>query len=179
MKKFLITLIVSAFIFSCNTKNNNGIKNSEYLITGKITGFPDSTKIFLKNINLDEDIDSTYLVKDTFQFKGKFQQDSIPEQLWLYIKLNKGKDFFYTNLLIRNNDNVLITGDRNDFPDYINRTGSKTQEVANSLNVLTRDLEAKYKKVVSQKVCIKFLLYSPKLHIFPEPSKGGKNGTKA
>ena len=120
------------------------------MITGKITGFPDSTKIYLKNINLDEDIDSTFLVKDSFQFKGKFQQDSVPEQLWLYLRLNEGKEFYYTNLLVKNNDTIVITGNKDDFPDYINKTGSRTQEVANSLNVLTRDLEAKYSKLINE-----------------------------
>ncbi len=150
MKNFILAVFI-ILITSCNNDKTKTInKTSEYNIKGTITGFADSTKVYLKDINLEQDIDSTFILKDTFRFTGKFENNSVPEQLWLYINLNKGKDFFYTYLLIRNNDRVVITGDKKDFPFCLNIKGSKTQEIANILNAQTRDLNIEYDKLMKQ-----------------------------
>ena len=150
MKKILITLILGIIVFSCNTKNKEKLLNPEYLIKGKITGFKDSTKIFLLDINLDKDIDSTYIINNKFSFKGRFQNDSVPEQIWLYVSLNKGKDYYYTNLLFKNGDTITVTGDKKDFPFYINKSGAKIQEEMNILEIETRDLDNEYDKLVKE-----------------------------
>ena len=146
IKKVLILFILIPIIFSCTSKNKKEIKPPEYLIKGKITGFDDSTKVFLLDINLDKDIDSTYIINNEFSFKGRFDNDSVPEQIRL--KLKDATDYYYTNLLFKNGDTVTITGDKKDFPYYLNKSGAKIQEEMNILDIKTRDLDSEYDKLV-------------------------------
>lgn len=150
MRKLILLFLVIQIISCNNNEKTAQLKNTDYNIKGKITGFTDSTKVYLKDINLDKDIDSTFIIKDTFSFSGKFKNDFVPEQLWLYINLNNGKDFYYTNLLIRNGDNVLIKGDKKNFPFSLNINGSKTQDEAKILDEKTRNLNIEYDKLVKE-----------------------------
>ncbi len=146
MKKILF-LLLTMIILSCNHTNSH-IQSNNYVIKGKVTGFNDSTKVFLTDINIDKTIDSTFIIKDTFYFSGKFKNDSVPEQLWLEVKPDAKKLSFYTNLLIKNGDNVTINGDKKDFPFYLKIKGSKTQDEAFILDSATRDLNSNYDALI-------------------------------
>jgi len=112
----LLIILFSIVLFSCNSKK-------EFVITGNITGFPDSTKVFLRNLSTDHVFDSTLVLQNKFKFSGQLQ--SPPEQIWLNMRVDK--KFIYTNLLI-GNDKIHIQGDLKDFPWNVKVTGSKTQD---------------------------------------------------
>ena len=95
----LILIFLMITIYSCK-------KHDNYIITGNLTGFPDSTMLYLQNLNTEEIFDSTLIIGNNFRFKGHLQDE--PEQIWLNTKV--GDKFIYTNLLI-GNEKIKIKGD--------------------------------------------------------------------
>ena len=137
--KTLFGLIVILFTITfCSCKRNEG-----YTITGNVTGFPDSTMIYLTNLATDEIFDSTLIVNNRFQFKGQLQDE--PEQIWLNTRVNN--EFIYANLLIGNED-IKVKGDVSDFPWHVSITGSKTQDDFNYLRDLTKSFDIKRDSLV-------------------------------
>ena len=132
----LIVILFTISICSCQ-------KHDGYTITGVLTGFPDSTMIYLKNLANDEIFDSTLIVKNRFSFKGKLQDE--PEQIWLNTTV--GDNFIYTNLLIGNED-IKIVGDISDFPLNVTITGSETQDDHDYLRDLTKSYDIKRDSMV-------------------------------
>ncbi len=126
---YSILLFVSSELFSNNQEKG-------YVITGNLTGFSDSTKFSLKNLNTDEVINNALLLNGKFVMEGTF--DDGPELLWLYTY--SAGHFKYTTLLI-GNENVLITGDIADFPFNLQITGSTIQDDYNRLLGLTNIYE--------------------------------------
>jgi len=106
---------------------------SGYVIIGHLTGFPDSTMVYLQDINKDEDIDSALVISGHFTLRG--QLPAVPKQLRLEASI--GERFVYTSLLI-GNDQIEVTGDIADFPSHVKITGSTTQDEDNQLRDLTR-----------------------------------------
>ena len=127
----LIVALLTISIYSCQ-------KQDGYLITGNVTGFPDSTMIYLGNQITYEIFDSTLIIGNKFQFKGQFQDE--PEQIWLNTQV--GNEMFYTILLI-GNETIKIEGDIVDFPWNLNITGSRTHDEFNYLLKLTKPFDLK------------------------------------
>ncbi len=122
----LNVLLLAIMIYSCQ-------HHSGYEITGNLTGFPDSTVIYLRNLNTDEIFDSTLIVGNEFQFIGKLTDE--PEQIWLNTIVSN--EFIYTDLLI-GNEKIKIEGDISDFPWNVNITGSQSQDDYNYLRDLRK-----------------------------------------
>ena len=118
MKKLslLFLIICTVTIVSCNYQKG-------YVITGNLTGFPDSTKFYLQNLSTQETFDSTLIIKNKLVFRGKLQ--NVPEQIWLNSSVDN--QFIYANLLI-GNENVNIKGDIKDFPWDVKISGSRIQD---------------------------------------------------
>lgn len=138
MKNLLNLIVILLAISSCSIAKHKG-----YTISGNVTGFPDSTMIYLKNLNTQEIIDSTLIIDNGFQLKGQLQD--VPEQFWLYTTVND--EFIYTNLLIGNED-IKVEGDISDFPWNMRITGSKTQDDYNYLHDLTKSNDIKRSTLV-------------------------------
>lgn len=117
---------------------------SGYVITGQLTGFPDSTMVYLQDINKDEDIDSALIIGGRFTLSGQLAE--VPAELWLQASV--GDQFAYTNLLIKN-DRVEVSGDIADFPNYVKITGSTTQDESNQLRGLTRAFDDRRDSLVN------------------------------
>jgi peroxiredoxin len=128
MKKLsrLLLIICTVTIISC-------INQKGYIITGYLTGFPDSTKFYLQNLSTQETFDSTLIIKNKLAFRGKLQ--NVPEQIWLNSRVDN--QFIYANLLI-GNENVNIKGDIKDFPWDVKISGSRTQDDYNYRLNLTK-----------------------------------------
>lgn len=126
---YCILLLISSELFANNQEKG-------YVIRGSLTGFPDSTKFSLKNLNTDEVVNSAILLNGKFAMEGTF--DDGPELLWLYTYT--AGHFRYTTLFI-NNENVQISGDINDFPSNLQITGSIVQDDYNRLLSLTNKFE--------------------------------------
>jgi hypothetical protein len=45
--------------------------SQQYIISANITGFPDSTKFYLKDLDTDTDIDSALVMHHSFSMKGR------------------------------------------------------------------------------------------------------------
>jgi len=138
--KSILTICILLFITSCNEKEK---KEEKFTITGEVTGFPDGTKFYLRNLATDAVFDSTTVENNNFQFEGHLY--SPPEQIWLNATVDK--KFIYTNLLI-GNDNISIKGDISDFPWNVNIRGSKTQEDFNYSQSLTKENNIKRDSLV-------------------------------
>ncbi len=132
----LILILVSILIISCQ-------RQSDYLITGNLTGFPDSTIVYLRNLSTDETFDSTLVINGKFQLTGHLKAE--PEEIWFNTIIDN--EFIYTNLLI-GNEKIMIEGDIKDFPWNVNITGSKTQEDFNNLRDLTKAFDIKRDSLV-------------------------------
>ena len=122
--KMFIVLSTSA----CKKEERN---KGEYTIIGEVTGFPNGTKFYLRNLMTDDVFDSTTIENNRFKFNGSLA--SPPEQIWLNTTVDD--KFIFTNLLI-GNEKITITGDITDFPWNMKIKGSKTQDELNHLFVL-------------------------------------------
>lgn len=117
-------------LFACNNKET---KEQRFTITGQVSGFPNGTKFYLRNLATDTDFDSTTLENNHFKFEGHLM--SPPEQIWLHTNLDN--KFIYTNLFI-GNDDITVKGDILDFPWHVDIKGSKTQEDFNYSQNITK-----------------------------------------
>jgi peroxiredoxin len=138
MKAFikLSIILFSLSIYSCQDQVG-------YVITGNLTGFPDSTMLYLRNLSTDETFDSTLIIGNKFQFKGQLLDE--PEQIWMNTRV--GNEFIYANLLI-GNEKISIEGDIHDFPWSVKITGSKTQDDFDNLRDLTKSYDLKRDSLV-------------------------------
>lgn len=132
----LILILLVFFTTSCQ-------KQSGYLITGNLSGFPDSTIVYLRNLSTDETFDSTLVIDGKFQLSGQLQDE--PEQIWFNTQIDN--EFIYANLLI-GNEKIKMEGDIKDFPWNVNITGSKTQDDFNDFRDLTKALDIKRDSLV-------------------------------
>lgn len=118
-------------------------KEESFTITGEVSGFPDGTKFYLRNMATDAVFDSATVEKNNFKFEG--QLSSPPEQIWLNAIVDK--KFIYTNLLI-GNDKINVKGDIADFPWNVDIIGSKTQEDFNYSQSITKEYDIKRDSMV-------------------------------
>lgn len=132
----LILIFLTISIYSCQ-------KHKGYIITGNVTGFSDSTMIYLRNLSTDETFDSTLIIGNKFQLKGQLQDE--PEQIWLNTKVDN--EFIYASLLI-GNENIKIESDISDFPWNVKITGSKSQDDFNDLRDLINFFDIKRDSIV-------------------------------
>jgi len=138
--KLILSVCFVITITACSEKEN---KEKIFTISGQVTGFPDGTKFYLRNLATDAVFDSALVKNNTFKFKGSLA--SPPEQIWLNTTVDK--KFVYTNLLI-GNDNITVKGDISDFPWNVNIKGSKTQEDFNYSQSLTKENNIKRDSLV-------------------------------
>lgn len=132
----LFIILFSLSIYSCQDQVG-------YVITGNLTGFPDSTMLYLRNLSTDETFDSALIIGNKFQLKGQLLDE--PEQIWLNTKV--GNEFIYANLLI-GNEQIKIEGDLHDFPWNVKISGSKTQDDFNNFRDLTKSYDIKRDSLV-------------------------------
>lgn len=137
MKISVLFILLKCFTLNCSSQ--------QYVISATITGFPDSTKFFLKDLDTDTDIDSAAITHNSFRMKGSL--GSSPQSLWLCTTYNN--NFYYTTLLI-GNDSISVKGDIKDFPFDLAVTGSQIQDDLNILNALTRDGYKKRNQLVAE-----------------------------
>ena len=125
-----IHLIVFLSILFCF--NVYGQKES-YKITGFISGIPDSTVFYLRDISIDTDVDSCLFMNGEFHFEGQIKQS--PAQMML-LAVTDGR-LLYSYLFI-GSEELSINGDISDFPRRLKVSGSIFHNEYNELNKLTR-----------------------------------------
>lgn len=107
-----------------------------YVIRGEVTGFPDSTMLYLANLNTQTTVDSALVVDGRFQMRGVLAEE--PERMQLYTQVDQRH--IYAPLLI-GNDNIEVKGDIGDFPFQVSVSGSKYQDQAEAVNALSREYD--------------------------------------
>lgn len=109
---------------SCKKENQEQIKEKFNLsVTAK--NFPDSTKVILYNRDIDLNIDSTYVINESFKLSGTVDLPSLG-YLFFYDIENEPIDH-YKYLFLENND-ISIFGEYSDFFDA-KVTGSKQTDL--------------------------------------------------
>jgi thiol-disulfide isomerase/thioredoxin len=123
---FLITvcLYISSFLNA-----------QSFTITGRVKNFPDSTRVYLNDIDAGQRIDSALIIKGMFKFKGQVAE--IPGNYFLIVKLNNKN---YLRGLLIENENVTITGDALTEIEYWTFTG-KHEAIKNKLLLKTKELD--------------------------------------
>jgi thiol-disulfide isomerase/thioredoxin len=91
------------------------------VISGKINGFKNGSKVFLTDDETDTPLDSTVLKNAAFVLKGNYKD--APRYLSLHF-YDDGKNF---SAVIFVQDTVNISGDKQDFPYNLKITGSSEQ----------------------------------------------------
>ncbi|MEX6690083.1 TlpA disulfide reductase family protein [Danxiaibacter flavus] len=119
-----MTVVITTFSFSQTEKK-------KFEITGKLSGFPDSTVIYLyeNNTHQADLIDSTFLISGQFHFTGSFQENAI--QVLLQTKGSDNYKFFWLE-----NSTIIFTAEKGKFKEAV-ITGSKTQEEAEKFDIIT------------------------------------------
>jgi len=106
MKNWITFAILVVFIFSCDNDLNK-IQEGSFYILGSGENFSDSTEVFLKvqESNKIIPLDTTYIVNNTFQFKGQINKPSI---YGVYIDSLKGSIGIFMQ-----NDSITINVNKN------------------------------------------------------------------
>ncbi len=119
MKRIGLIIILLSILTSCQKKQ----LKDRYLVTGVAQNIPDSTKI-LMYFSKDSILDSTFVFKEQFQFKGKVDR---PRRVMLRMERTKDSKMFWLE-----NNQVTISGKKGDFSNS-KIVGSKTQKEAEIL----------------------------------------------
>jgi thiol-disulfide isomerase/thioredoxin len=122
----------------------------QYTIKANITGFNNGAKFYLKDVEVDSDIDSAIIQNNQFVLKGRLAD--APKSLWLYTKTTT--NFYYVTLMI-GNETVQINGDIKDFPFDLSVSGSKTQDEHNLLINQTKDAYKQRNKLLQEYFSLK------------------------
>ena len=88
MKNALLVLLAICFASAASAQ--------QYSVNAKITGFPNGTKFYLTDTDLDTNIDSAIVKDNAFSFKGKLRDT--PLSLWVTTTVDK--KFYYFTLLM-------------------------------------------------------------------------------
>jgi thiol-disulfide isomerase/thioredoxin len=113
-------------------------------ISGKISGFKNGDKILLDNPEIMKFIDSSLIVNDKFVMKNNLSE--VPKNLYLTIK-SEGK--FYSTSIFIANENVVINGDKKDFPYNLKISGSEHEDKASLLKAKTKMYEIERDEIVA------------------------------
>ena len=113
-------------------------------ISGKISGFNNGDKVFLNDPVINQFIDSTIFVNDRFLIKK-----SLPDEpKILYLVMKPGGEFYSVQLFIAN-ENILITGDKKDFPYDVVISGSEHQDKLTILSNQTKEYKKERDRIVT------------------------------
>lgn len=136
MKKLIIILVlagavVAAFFLLRTSKTHT----DGFTITGSVTGFADSTKLYLQDATPGEKlniIDSAQIVNGKFVLKGKINGKTM--NVMLTTKNNEDYKFLWIE-----NDDMTFKAAKGKFKDAV-ITGSETQQDANKLDAALKPI---------------------------------------
>lgn len=100
-----------------------------FTVHAKITGFPNGTKFYLYDPEIQTAIDSAVIKKNEFRMKGSAGE--APQTF--YLRTNVGQESYYSYFFI-GNESITITGDKKDFPFFLSVKGSSSQDEYQVIN---------------------------------------------
>ncbi len=130
-----------------------------FTINAHITGFPDSTKIYLSNMATQQKLDSALVIDNKFVLKGHFSDPPEMVALLSFVQ-HKGVN----TVLLLGNDHLSIEGNIRDFPDNLKYSGSRTQQEL--------DIQKKSRRALSKKNASIYKKY----FLLSEEDRNGKPG---
>lgn len=118
-------------IYSCN------FSKEKIDILGKVTGYPDSTAVFLTNIEIQARVDTSYVINNKFRFTVS---KSIPTPYLLTIG-NQENLFFFVE-----NEDISLNSEKGKIK-YANVDGGETQVQLNTINKILYPLNERFDNV--------------------------------
>ncbi|MBX2921881.1 MAG: AhpC/TSA family protein [Chitinophagaceae bacterium] len=123
-----IQIFLLILLFTNHTTGQTG-----FTITAKFTGFTPGVKFYLEDPDTQMKIDSVVYKNDVIRLKGNLTE--APKLLFLSaIDNNK----YYSCYVFMGNENVQVSGDKADFPFYLKKTGSTSQDIYQILDDQTK-----------------------------------------
>ncbi|GHA52093.1 hypothetical protein GCM10007103_35540 [Salinimicrobium marinum] len=145
MKNIKFIFISSLFIFftACHKPKE------KFTITANLSGFPENSKVIISNGTTGKVLDSTKLVENKFVSTGFIENPPIP----ISIIINPDNNETAYSFIFIGNENVKISGNKDDFPDDLSVIGSKHQEfktkLDNKVGPLNKERNQKIQKMFS------------------------------
>lgn len=121
---------------------------SEFMISGKLSGFKENALVRIERQNIT--LDSCYLQNGNFELKGSFEETPTPAHLII----NNGDDFIFTSLFI-GNETIVINADLADFPNDVFAQGSDYNLLHYEYSQLKKDLNNERKKHLDEMFALK------------------------
>ena len=132
MKNYIILLSIILLLISCEEKRKENQKDG-FNLTVNAKNFPDSTKVYLYDEDLEIKLDSTYVLNENFKFSGKVNLPSLSYLFFHDSENKRSEDYKY--LFIENKD-ISIEGKYLDF--YNSKvTGSNQTDLLREYESLT------------------------------------------
>lgn len=144
MKKIYLLLSIILIVISCK-KENEETKKDNFDLTVTAKKFPDSTKVYLYNRDIDKNIDSAYVINESFKLSGKVD---LPSLCYLNFYNQEHKRIEPYKFFFLENENISINGD---YSDFINAkvTGSNQTDLYTKYDSISVNSE-KGKKVSNE-----------------------------
>jgi peroxiredoxin len=139
MKKIVVIILTFASIFNSFSQN----KTKTFNINGTVKNIADSTWLFLSDLadGSYKDIDSTLVLKEKFQFRGKLNHDIV--NLAIHTKDFKDRVTFWVD-----HNPTVISAEKGKFKTASIK-GSKAQEKKYELDALTNNPKTKNQDYVA------------------------------
>ena len=129
----IISIFWILLIFSSCQKEQPGFE-----ISANLTGFDDNSKITLIDATSGKVLDSARLSENKFRLSGKLEDP--PINLSLAVTPENGQGGAYSIIFI-GNEKISIAGDRKDFQNGLNVTGSKYNRIKSKFDLKVNPLE--------------------------------------
>ena len=144
MKKIFLVLSIILITISCK-KENKSTKKDVFDLTVIAKSFPDSTKVYLYNRDIDKNIDSAFVMNESFKFSGKVD---LPSLCYLEFYDKKNKHIEPYKFFFLENQNISIKGD---YSDFINAkvTGSNQTDLYTEYDSISANSD-KEKRVLNE-----------------------------
>lgn len=111
MKKIVFALSLVLALISCKKENENR-ETEKFTVNVIAKKFPDSTKVYLYNRDIDKNIDSAYVLDEKFKFSGKVD---LPSLCYLNFFDKENNSIKPYNYFFLENTNIEIVGEYSDF----------------------------------------------------------------
>lgn len=145
MKKYILILAILTLGISCENEGKK-VKSKRFILKVKADNFPDSTKVYLYNRDIDKNIDSTYVINEEFEFSGRI---NLPSLSYLNFFDKTGRSLEpYTYFYLENNL-IEIEGE---YDDFLNAkiTGSNQTDLQKKYDSIATSLVKKAKQEIAE-----------------------------
>lgn len=138
MRKLFLTAALGMLFIKCGTEKG-------FTVTGHVTGYKDGTVVALHSLDEAKVVEQTTIEDNTFELDG--YAENAPSNYMVVIYDGDDQDFY---TILMENEDVVISGDKRDFPYGVKIKGAKYGEDATKLNLLVAGLEEQRRKIENE-----------------------------